>query len=100
MADLQKIVDDLSKLTVLEAADLAKMLEEKWRGAGSGSGSTMLFKDRERTRKDPLRRGEGLFEFYDTCASPAYDEFRSLVNRWLAQIPPAPPTAPIPPIRY
>jgi large subunit ribosomal protein L7/L12 len=30
MADLAKIVDDLSKLTVLEAADLAKMLEEKW----------------------------------------------------------------------
>ena len=30
MADLQKIVDDLSSLTVLEAADLAKLLEEKW----------------------------------------------------------------------
>ncbi len=30
MADLSKIVDDLSSLTVLEAADLAKMLEEKW----------------------------------------------------------------------
>jgi large subunit ribosomal protein L7/L12 len=30
MADLSKIVDDLSKLTVLEAAELAKMLEEKW----------------------------------------------------------------------
>ena len=30
MADLQKIVDQLSGLTVLEAADLAKMLEEKW----------------------------------------------------------------------
>ena len=30
MADLQKIVDDLSTLTVLEAAELAKMLEEKW----------------------------------------------------------------------
>ena len=30
MANLQKIVDDLSSLTVLEAADLAKMLEEKW----------------------------------------------------------------------
>src|SRR6202045_1249032 len=30
MADLQKIVDDLSGLTVLEAADLAKLLEEKW----------------------------------------------------------------------
>src|SRR5574339_605167 len=30
MADLQKIVDELSGLTVLEAADLANMLEEKW----------------------------------------------------------------------
>ena len=30
MADLQKIVDTLSDLTVLEAAELAKMLEEKW----------------------------------------------------------------------
>ncbi len=30
MADLAKIVDTLSSLTVLEAADLAKMLEEKW----------------------------------------------------------------------
>jgi large subunit ribosomal protein L7/L12 len=30
MADLQKIADQLSGLTVLEAAELAKMLEEKW----------------------------------------------------------------------
>ena len=30
MADLAKIVDDLSSLTVLEAAELSKMLEEKW----------------------------------------------------------------------
>ena len=30
MADLQKIVNDLSSLTVLEAAELAKLLEEKW----------------------------------------------------------------------
>jgi large subunit ribosomal protein L7/L12 len=30
MADLSKLVDELSKLTVLEAADLAKQLEEKW----------------------------------------------------------------------
>ena len=30
MADLQKIVGDLSSLTVLEAAELAKLLEEKW----------------------------------------------------------------------
>ena len=30
MADLEKIAEDLSGLTVLEAADLAKLLEEKW----------------------------------------------------------------------
>src|SRR5881275_291463 len=30
MADLQKLVDELSGLTVLEAAELSKMLEEKW----------------------------------------------------------------------
>jgi large subunit ribosomal protein L7/L12 len=30
MADLQKIVDDLSGLTVLEASELAKLLEDKW----------------------------------------------------------------------
>ena len=30
MADLNKIVDDLSSLTVLEAAELSKLLEEKW----------------------------------------------------------------------
>jgi large subunit ribosomal protein L7/L12 len=30
MADLSKIVEDLSSLTVMEAAELAKMLEEKW----------------------------------------------------------------------
>src|SRR5947208_13622249 len=30
MANLEKIVDDLSSLTILEAAELAKMLEEKW----------------------------------------------------------------------
>jgi len=30
MAELQRIVDELSRLTVLEAAELSKMLEEKW----------------------------------------------------------------------
>ena len=30
MADLNKIIDDLSKLTVVEAAELSKQLEEKW----------------------------------------------------------------------
>ena len=35
MADLEKIAEDLSSLTVLEAADLAKLLEEKWGGSAS-----------------------------------------------------------------
>lgn len=49
MADLAKLVDELSALTVMEAADLAKMLEEKWgvsaaaavavAGAGAGAGA-------------------------------------------------------------
>ena len=51
MADLSKIVEDLSKLTVLEAADLAKMLEEKWGvsaaaavavAAGGGGGAAAV----------------------------------------------------------
>src|SRR3984893_1055521 len=37
MADLQKIVDDLSGLTVLEAAELAKLLEEKWGVSAGGA---------------------------------------------------------------
>src|SRR5262249_3381135 len=84
MADLQKIVDDLSKLTVLEAADLAKKLKEKW---SSPPASAVLFGRRERTRTEPLQRGEGLFEFYDRSASPGYDEFRAVVNGWLARMP-------------
>ena len=48
MADLSKIVEDLSSLTVLEAAELSKMLEEKWgvsaaapvaAAAGPGAGA-------------------------------------------------------------
>src|SRR5580698_5847633 len=43
MADLQKIVTDLSSLTVLEAAELAKLLEEKWgvsaAAAAAGGGA-------------------------------------------------------------
>jgi large subunit ribosomal protein L7/L12 len=70
MADLQKIVDALSNLTVLEAADLAKMLEKKWSGAGSSDGVTKLFEGRPRTRVEPPGRGEGLFEFYVSCARP------------------------------
>jgi large subunit ribosomal protein L7/L12 len=40
MADLQKLVNDLSSLTVLEAADLAKLLEEKW---GVSAAAPMAF---------------------------------------------------------
>ena len=35
MADLAKLVDELSALTVLEAAELSKMLEEKWGGSAA-----------------------------------------------------------------
>ena len=41
MADLDKLVDDLSNLTVLEAADLAKMLEEKWGVSAAASPMAM-----------------------------------------------------------
>jgi large subunit ribosomal protein L7/L12 len=40
MADLSKIVEDLSKLTVLEAAELSKLLEEKW---GVSAAAPMAF---------------------------------------------------------
>ena len=39
MADLQKIVDERSTLTVLEAADLAKMLDEKWGVSAAAAGA-------------------------------------------------------------
>ena len=40
MADLARIVDDLSSLTVLEAAELSKMLEEKW-GVSAAAAAPM-----------------------------------------------------------
>ena len=40
MADLSKIVEDLSKLTVLQAAELSKLLEEKW---GVSAAAPMAF---------------------------------------------------------
>jgi large subunit ribosomal protein L7/L12 len=39
MADLAKLVDDLSSLTVLEAAELAKLLEEKWGVSAAAAGA-------------------------------------------------------------
>jgi large subunit ribosomal protein L7/L12 len=43
MADLEKIIEDLSALTVVEAADLVKQLEEKWGvEAAKGGGGVMM----------------------------------------------------------
>src|SRR6266567_3411460 len=51
MADLQKIVDDLSSLTVLEAAELAKLLEEKW-GVSAAAAVAVLGRSGRRRRKE------------------------------------------------
>ena len=67
MADLQKIVDDLSALTVLEAAELSKLLEEKWgvsaaaavavaAPAGGGAGAPAA---EEKTEFDVILTGDG-----------------------------------------
>src|ERR1700678_1551786 len=47
----------------------------------------MLFEDRERTRTEPLGRGESLFDFYDSSASRGYGELRTIINGWLAEMP-------------
>ena len=67
MTDLTKIVDDLSKLTVLEAADLSKLLEEKWgvsaaaavaaaAPAGGGAAAPAV---EEQTEFDVILTGDG-----------------------------------------
>jgi large subunit ribosomal protein L7/L12 len=66
MADLQKIVEDLSALTVLEAAELSKMLEEKWgvsaaaavaaAPAGGGAAAPVV---EEKTEFDVILTGDG-----------------------------------------
>ena len=48
---------------------------------------TTLFDDRQRTRREPLRRGENLFDFYDQCGRNGYNEIRSIINGWLSDIP-------------
>jgi len=42
MADLEKIIEDLSALTVVEAADLVKKLEEKWDVKAAAGGAVMM----------------------------------------------------------
>ena len=67
MADLNKIVDDLSSLTVLEAADLAKLLEEKWgvsaaaavAVAGPAAGGPAAPAAEEKTEFDVILTGDG-----------------------------------------
>jgi large subunit ribosomal protein L7/L12 len=67
MADIQKLVDDLSALTVLEAADLAKALEEKWgvsaaaavAVAGPAAGAAAAPAAEEKTEFDVILTGDG-----------------------------------------
>src|SRR5215212_1933459 len=67
MADLAKIVDDLSKLTVLEAAELSKMLEEKWgvsaaapvAVAAAGAGAAAAAPVEEKTEFDVVLTAAG-----------------------------------------
>ena len=68
MADLQKIVDDLSSLTVLEAAELAKLLEEKWGvsaaapvavAAVAGAGAAAAAPAEEKTEFDVILANAG-----------------------------------------
>ena len=51
MADLAKIVDDLSALTVLEASELSKMLEEKW-GVSAAAPAAAAAPAEEKTEFD------------------------------------------------
>ena len=68
MADLAKIVDDLSSLTVLEAAELSKLLEEKWgvsaaapvavAAAAGGAGAAAVVEE-EKTEFDVILTDAG-----------------------------------------
>ncbi|MEQ1955069.1 50S ribosomal protein L7/L12 [Mesorhizobium sp. CN2-181] len=68
MADLAKIVDDLSQLTVLEAAELSKLLEEKWgvsaaapvaAAAAAGGGAAAAAPVEEKTEFDVILTDAG-----------------------------------------
>ncbi|WP_105384602.1 50S ribosomal protein L7/L12 [Neorhizobium alkalisoli] len=67
MADLAKIVEDLSALTVLEAAELSKLLEEKWgvsaaapvAVAAAGGGAAAAVVEEEKTEFDVVLTDAG-----------------------------------------
>ncbi len=56
MADIAKLVDQLSELTVLEAADLAKALEEKWGVSAAAAAGPAA---EEKTEFDVILTGDG-----------------------------------------
>ena len=58
MADINKLVDQLSELTVLEAADLAKALEEKW-GVSAAAAVAAAPAAEEKTEFDVILTGDG-----------------------------------------
>jgi hypothetical protein len=47
----------------------------------------MLFKQIERDRTEPLRRGEKLFDFYDSRSGGEYDTCRNFLNLWISEFP-------------
>ena len=68
MADINSLVDQLSELTVLEAADLAKALEEKWgvsaaaavaAAPAAGGGGAAAPAEEEKTEFDVILTGDG-----------------------------------------
>ena len=59
MADLAKIVEDLSALTVLEAAELSKMLEEKWGVSAAAAVAVAAPAAEEKDEFDVVLTGDG-----------------------------------------
>jgi hypothetical protein len=87
MVDVLKLADELSKLTVLEATELAKLLQERWRPWKAGFSGGPLFDTKQRTRTTPMKRGETEFLFYDASARLEYQIYRDLLNGWITQMP-------------
>ena len=58
MADLAKLVDELSALTVMEAADLSKMLEEKW-GVSAAAAVAVAAGEEEKSEFDIILEAAG-----------------------------------------
>ena len=67
MADLQKIAEDLSSLSVIEAAELSKILEEKW-GVSAAAASPVAISDSEGGDAAPAAEAKTEFDVYLTAA--------------------------------